>query len=77
MSQEHARPDRRGFSLDERFEFGKFTVAEICELALRSRTAVYNDIAAGLLPIEKHGRATRIAGPHAKRYLNLHSTNAA
>lgn len=77
MSLEHARPDRRGFSLAERFEFGKFTIAEICDLARKSRTAVYEDIAAGLLAVEKHGRSTRIAGPHAKRYLAINSTNAA
>lgn len=77
MSLEHARADRRGFSLADRFEFGNFTIAEICELAQRSRTAVYADIAKGLLEVEKRGRSTRIAGPKAKRYLAVNSNVAA
>lgn len=77
MSLEHARPDRRGFSLADQFEFGKFTIAEICELAQRSRTAIYADIAKGLLEVEKYGRSTRVAGPKAKRYLADSNANVA
>jgi hypothetical protein len=76
MPLEHARLDRRGFSLADRFEFGKFTIPEICELAQRSRTGVYADIANGLLEVEKHGRSTRISGPNAKRYLAGNSNAA-
>jgi hypothetical protein len=76
MSLESAKPDRRSFSLAERFEFGKFTIAEICELAQRSKASIYDDIAAGLLEVEKRGRSTRVAGPKAKRYLALNSSAA-
>jgi hypothetical protein len=77
MSLGHAGPDRHRFSLADRFQFGKFTIAEICALARRSKTLVYRDIAEGRLTVEKYGRSTRVAGPEARRYLGAGITQNA
>jgi hypothetical protein len=56
-------------SLADRLEFGVISVEEMLGLALRGRTAFYDDVKAGLVEIEKHGRFTRIQGSKAKEYL--------
>ncbi|MEK4035812.1 hypothetical protein WOC76_04380 [Methylocystis sp. IM3] len=48
---------------------GFLSIAELCQFKGTSKSVVYEDIAAGLLPVEKFGRATRIAGPVARDYI--------
>lgn len=55
-------------TLADRLEHGFVTVEELCALKACGRTQVYEDIKAGALPVAKHGRSTRIAGPDAKAY---------
>ena len=56
-------------TIQDRLENGNLTVAEVCALAGRSRTAFYKDLKAGLVSIRKAGRKTLIPGPIAKRYI--------
>lgn len=58
-----------GVTLADRIEHGVLTVQELCALKLVGHSKVYKDIADGNLPIEKHGRSTRIRGPIAQRYV--------
>ncbi|PPC98686.1 MAG: hypothetical protein CTY36_10640 [Methylocystis sp.] len=58
-----------GVTLADRIEHGLLTIQELCALKLVSISKVYEDIAAGNLPVEKHGRLTRVQGPIAKRYV--------
>jgi len=44
-------------------------IEELCSLKKISKSVVYDDIKDGLLPVEKFGRLTRIAGPVAKAYV--------
>jgi hypothetical protein len=55
-------------TLTDRLELGFLTIDELAILKACGRTQIYADIKAGALPIEKHGRATRIRGPVAKSY---------
>jgi hypothetical protein len=55
--------------LAERLQHGFLTIEEVCALKACGRTQIYEDIKAGALLIEKHGRSTRIAGPIAKAYV--------
>ena len=57
-------------TIADRLEFGFVTVDELCALARRSRTGIYQDAKAGLLEIAKVGRSSRIHGPVAKAYIN-------
>ena len=57
------------FSLAERFEHGNFLIPEILELKPVSRTQFYEDVKAGLVTIEKHGRRSHVRGPVAKHYV--------
>jgi hypothetical protein len=59
----------QSFTLDERFQYGSFTVAELRELKNRSNTGFYEDVKSGLVLIEKRGRKTIIHGPIARKYL--------
>ena len=56
-------------TIEDRFVGGFFSIQELVDLKNSSRTQVYVDIKAGRLPVEKFGRATRIAGPIAKAYV--------
>jgi hypothetical protein len=56
-------------TIEDRFAGGFFSIQELVDLKKSSRTRVYADIKAGLLPVEKFGRATRIAGHVAKAYV--------
>lgn len=56
-------------TLSDRLEHGFITIDELCELKRCGRTLVYEDIKAGALVVDKHGRSTRIAGPVAKSYI--------
>ena len=49
-------------SLADRMEHGVISVDELIGLALRGRTAFYEDVKNGLVEIEKHGRFTHIRG---------------
>lgn len=54
---------------DRLIEGGFLTIPEICALKAISKSVVYEDIAAGLLPTIKFGSATRVAGPIARDYI--------
>lgn len=56
-------------TLSDRLDHGFITIDELCELKRCGRTMVYEDIKAGALQVDKHGRSTRIAGPIAKAYV--------
>ncbi len=56
-------------SFADRLEHGVITIDELCALKRCGRTQVYEDIRAGALEVEKHGRSTRIRGPVAKSYV--------
>lgn len=56
-------------TIEDRFTGGFFSIGELVVLKHTSRTQVYADIKAGLLPVEKHGRSARIAGPVARKYI--------
>lgn len=58
----------QSITLTDRLEHGFLSIDEVCALKACGRTLVYKDIRAGVLPIVKHGRSTRIAGPVAKNY---------
>ncbi len=53
----------------DRFEYGEFSLAEICQLKNVCLTRVYQDIASGRLPIVKRGRSTRVLGRDARNYV--------
>jgi len=55
-------------SLADRLEHGFVTIDELRALKICGKTQIYEDIKAGVLPVEKHGRSTRVAGPVAKDY---------
>ena len=57
------------FTLEERFEFGAFTPAEVQELAGVSNSTFYRDVQAGLVEIIKRGGASRVPGPSARAYI--------
>ncbi len=63
------RTQTLGPNIAERLEHGVVTIAELCVLGKVGKTSVYQDIRDGTLPILKHGRSTRIAGPVAKAYI--------
>jgi hypothetical protein len=69
MPNTTARKMQPAFTLAERFEFGNFSIPEICELKKKSRTGVYEDAKAGLVEFDKDGRKTIIRGRIAKRYI--------
>jgi hypothetical protein len=56
-------------TLADRLDHGFVTIKELCALKLCGTTQVYADIKAGALPIEKHGRSTRVRGPVAREYV--------
>jgi hypothetical protein len=58
-----------GVSLGDRLDHGYVLIDEVCALKMCGKTQVYADIKAGVLPVEKHGRSTRIRGPVAKAYV--------
>jgi hypothetical protein len=60
------------FTLEERFEFGNFTIPEVRALKHRSHTGFYQDVHRGLVSIEKIGAKSVIRGPVAKRYIEGH-----
>lgn len=53
----------------DRFEYGEFSLKEICQLKNVCLTRVYQDIASGRLPIVKRGRSTRVLGRDARAYV--------
>jgi hypothetical protein len=53
----------------DRFEYGEFSLKEICQLKNVCLTRVYQDIAGGRLPIVKRGRSTRALGRDARAYV--------
>lgn len=57
------------FSLQERFEFGRFSLHELALLAGISLGKLYGDIRARRLETFTHGRRRFVPGPAAKRYL--------
>ena len=57
------------FTLEDRFRYGCFSVAELLELKSRSNSGFYQDVKDGLVLIEKRGRKTIVRGPVARRYL--------
>jgi hypothetical protein len=61
--------DAPGVTLADRLEHGFVSIKELAALKLCGPTQIYEDIKAGALPIEKHGRSTRIRGPVAKAYV--------
>ncbi len=69
MSNASVQVTKPPVTLQDRFEFGFFTVDHLCDLANRSRTAFYADVKAGLVKIDKVGRSSRVYGPNAKAYI--------
>jgi hypothetical protein len=57
------------FTLEERFEFGNFTIPEVRALKCCSHTSFYKDVHRGLVSIEKIGAKSIIRGPVARRYI--------
>ncbi|MDP3553094.1 hypothetical protein [Methylocystis sp.] len=53
----------------DRFEYGEFSLKEICQLKNVCLTRVYQDIVSGRLPIVKRGRSTRVLGRVARNYV--------
>jgi hypothetical protein len=69
MSKATSQKKQPAFSLADRFAYGNFSIDEICELKKRGRTGFYEDLAAGLVTIEKDGRSSRVPGPSALKYI--------
>jgi hypothetical protein len=57
------------FSLAERFAYGLFVIEEVCQLAHKSRSAVYEDIRSGKLKVDYDGRRPKVRGPVLAAYL--------
>jgi hypothetical protein len=64
-----AEKSASGLSLADRLAFGVVTVPELQDLKQCGRTTIYEDIRAGVLPVIKQGRSTRISGPVARDYV--------
>ncbi|QGM97711.1 hypothetical protein [Methylocystis parvus] len=62
--------DKPKITLADRLEHGLVTLPEVAGLAGVSVRKINYDVAAGLLPVEKFGRSTRVQGPNAKAYLS-------
>jgi hypothetical protein len=58
-------------SVADRLQCGWLSVDEVCALRRVSRTRFYEDVRAGLVTTQKHGRSTRISGPIAAKYIAL------
>ena len=63
------RKSAGGLTIRDRLEHGNLTVAEVCELASRSRSGFYEDVKAGRVAIAKIGRKTIVRGPVAAAYV--------
>ncbi|MEK4035319.1 hypothetical protein WOC76_07030 [Methylocystis sp. IM3] len=80
-----ARPEITGkkqrgpepFSIEERLDYGSFSVREAQSLAGVSNTKFYNDVKKGLVQIIKRGSASSVPGPSLKRYMGLAQVAAA
>jgi hypothetical protein len=59
---------QRHFSLEERFAYGNFTIAEVCELKQTCKSVIYDDVAKGRLPVERMRRGFRVPGPMLRHY---------
>ncbi len=64
-----ALKDNGSLTTLDRFQFGNFTIDEVCHLRCCSRSVFYEDLKAGLVSIRKAGRKSLVPGPIAKRYI--------
>jgi len=59
--------------LDERFEHGNITIAELVVLSGRCRATIYKDISAGILKVVRFGKSNNasvfVPGAVAKAYI--------
>lgn len=70
MAKPEAKKKPVEISIADKLAPGGFvTIEELAPFKGTSRTMIYGDIKRGLLPVEKHGRNTRIAGPVARAYV--------
>jgi hypothetical protein len=58
------------FPLEDRFNFGNFTIPEVRALKNRSHSGFYDDVKAGLVEIDKIGRKSIVRGPVARKYIS-------
>jgi hypothetical protein len=70
LSGEKPMADKVEITLADRLEHGLVTLPEVAGLAGVSVRKINYDVAAGLLPVEKLGRSTRVKGPNARAYLS-------
>src|SRR5580704_4434524 len=61
----------KSFTLEERLEFGNFRIHEVRQLKQVSNSKFYEDVKAGLVEIEKNGRASFVRGPVVKKYIGV------
>jgi hypothetical protein len=58
------------FSIQDRLNFGSFSIAEALALSGVSNSKFYRDARAGLIEIRKRGAASFVAGPDLRRYIH-------
>jgi hypothetical protein len=63
------KKEQAGLSLAERLEHGNLSIEETRRLKNRSHSGFYEDLANGLVSIEKIGRKSVVRGPIARAYI--------